>query len=122
MCPAYIPVAMGGGALPVKVKKNRQTYGVIRPGEIVGVEDPGAREAVYAALLDDNGQFVVDPETGRPMHAEPGTPPGRIAMAQAFAPTGSCELARGTDGHRPCRVCWNRPKVDHGLPVAYAKH
>lgn len=121
MCPAYIPVAMGGGALP-SLQRNRQTHGVIRPGEIVGVEDPGAKAAVYPAVLDEDGQFVIDEETGRPLRADSSTPPGMVGMAQAFAPSGSCEIARGTDGRQPCRACWNRPRVDGGLPVAYAKH
>jgi hypothetical protein len=158
-CPAYLPTNAGGGApaLGKKVKKNapwtsRQTMRRLTPLDKKVPVKPGESKVFYDGVLDVQGQFVLDPATGRPLSRQtivahwildPATgqllrlrergerktviPESRIARAQAFQPSGCCTLALDPHGAKECRVCWGvsggrRDPDLKVLPVVYAKH
>lgn len=150
-CPAYMPTVIGGGALPSK-KGKKKAEDTLASEETLGEDDrlenpvrqtysmfpkldDAARlnpEAVfYAALVDADGNWVIDPHTGQPVKATKknmliyGTT--KTEMSQAFQTSGCCTLARDHKGARECRVCWNvssdkRDRQAKSLPIVYGKH
>lgn len=141
-CPAYLPSAIGGGALPKRPGKKGDDDEVARLANPVVQRlgmFPQLDEAsglppdavFYDALVDKQGRFIIDPHTGQPVtatkdHMEEYSTT-RTAKSQAFQTSGACSLARDHHGAAECRVCWgvseDRPDAKaKRLPIVYGKH
>jgi hypothetical protein len=147
-CPAYLPSSMGGGAVPLEKKVKENPRLLRRMPVLKDADDPLG--VYYPAVVDSSGQYVANPESGRPLSvAKAGDyvfdadwrivgqrpkgqkkqkiPEENIHAAQLFQPAGCCSIALDPLGAEECRVCWGisamrRNKGVKHLPVIYAEH
>jgi hypothetical protein len=154
-CPAYMPSEMGGGSIPTLLDK-ATVRDVVRnpvpkPQTMRAlVDDPTQHGVFYEAVANNQGRYVTDPSTGRPMvltaargwvfdsnmdvvgrrpkgQRVQDIPRANVKLVQKFQASGCCSIAMDPYGAEECRICWGvtaqkRDPEIRRLPVVYAEH